>query len=190
MNRISGLLYYFRNGVMMSSLSNRLSLEGKSLRNKLAVISTLIFLIPFLVVCYIFYRADVFQNLDYLSLIIFALLLLLILAGMIILRQIFDKFITIAIYTKKIELGEMVIMEAQKDTAELHDISTSFNNILLKLGETSKSLEEQTADLQKEIGERRRAEEALKESEKRYNNLLEVLNEYIKEKISEKQRPL
>ncbi len=170
-------------------LSEKLTLEGKSLRNKLTLINVLISVVPLSVFAYILYKEDVFPRLDHLSLTILALLLLLILASMIILRQIFDNFMTVAVLMKKAETGEIAMLEMQKDTAELNAISTSFNKVLKKLEDTSKVLGDQTIALENEMAKRKQAEDALKESEERYKKLLDSLNDYIREKMTEKHKP-
>jgi len=173
-----------------ASATNRLSLEGKSLKNKLTVIVSLIFGLPFSIIFFILYREGLLSKFDESTTITFALLLFIVLAGVIILRQIFDKFITIAALIKKAGAGESVMMETYHDTSEFLELSVSFNRILEGLEETSKQLEEQAYELKKETLLRKKSEDALKENEERYQRLVDTLNDYIKAKISEPNKPI
>lgn len=87
--------------------------------------------------------------------------LVLALAGLIILRKVFDEFLMVAVFMKKAEAGDMYMMEVQKSTAELYDISVAFNSLLKKLEETTRLTEEQTIELKSEVTRRRRAEDGL-----------------------------
>jgi two-component system cell cycle response regulator len=129
---------------MSSSRNWKVATEGKDLRYKLLVIEALIFVLPFLILSYIFYKTNV--NLNFSQIIILCLTLILILAALIILRQIFDKFTAMATIIKKSEGGETYLMEVQKDTAELHEITVSFNSLM-------KGLEKTTVDLKRRVFE-------------------------------------
>jgi len=79
--------------------------------------------------------------------VIFAFTLALILAGLIILRQIFDRFSTLAISIKLAKDGDMHFIDMQKDTAELHEITVSFNNLIEKFGDTNRELQQRVFEL-------------------------------------------
>lgn len=147
---------------MATTLSQILSIEGKGLRNKLTVISSLIFILPFLGLSYILYMEGVLSRFKYPYAVITAHVLILSLAGLIILRRIFDRFAMISLFMKKAEAGELVKMDVMKDTAELREISTAFNGIIKRLEETSDALEEQTLELKEAVTDRIKAAEALK----------------------------
>src|SRR4030065_1683579 len=139
---------------MASFLAEKMSSEGRGLGNKVAVTSALLSVLPFLVFSYVLYREGlffVFENYYAVSLVF---LLMLSLAGLIILRQIFDKFIMIALYMKQAEAGEMLMMDGEKETAELHEITLAFNGLMKKLEETGERLESQTLKLKQGITER------------------------------------
>lgn len=123
---------------MLSPKTGKLSLKEKGLRYKLFIIEALIFVLPFPVISYIFYRNNVFFDLS--QIIILALVFILILAGLIILRQIFNRFLMIATSIKKAEDDNKYLIDTQKDTAELHEITVSFNNIMKKFEETTREL--------------------------------------------------
>ncbi len=123
----------------MSSRLDRISIVGKGLRYKLVIIESLVFVLPFLVISYIFFsRGGNLQDVSHL--VILAMILVLVLAGLMILRQVFDRFFAVASFMKRAENGEIVSMAVQKDTAELQDISLSFNNIMVKLQNTTDDL--------------------------------------------------
>ncbi|TAL23364.1 MAG: hypothetical protein EPN94_09565, partial [Nitrospirae bacterium] len=145
----------------MATVPQKISIEGKGLRNKLTVIASLLFLLPSFVIIYILHKENVSITSDYSYLVMIGLTLCLALAGLIILRKIFSEFIVVSDYMKKAEAGQMYMMEVQKSTAELHDISVSFNNLMRKLEETTKRLEDQASELKEETIKRKRAEEGL-----------------------------
>jgi PAS domain S-box-containing protein len=144
----------------MKTIFEKLSIEGKTLRNKLTVIASLLFLLPSFVISYILYNEKISLIAPpYLIMIGFTLVLAL--SGLIILRKVFDEFFLIAVFMKKAEAGDMYVMEVQKSTAELYDISVAFNSLLKKLEETTRLTEEQTIELKSEVTRRRRAEDGL-----------------------------
>ena len=89
---------------MSSSQTGKLSFKEKALRYKLFIIESLVFVLPIFILYYIFYRNNFY--LESSQMVIFALTLALILAGLIILRQIFDRFTTIASSIKLAKGGD------------------------------------------------------------------------------------
>ena len=164
---------------MASFLTETLSIEGKSLRKKLSIISFLVFVLPFLVFSYILYNEEILTKAAYYYACVYILLLVLSGAGLFILRQIFDKFILIALFAKKVEAGEMMIMDLHENTAELHELTVSFNNIIGTLEETSHRLEEQTVRLEQSRMECHRMDGALKETNKMLQTLIHALPDYV-----------
>ncbi len=161
----------------MASLYETLTIEGKSLRTRFTVIVSLLFVQPFFIVAYILYREDLYRSTEYLILAFFVLLL--VLGGVFILRQVFDKFIVVTDVMKKAEAGEMVVMEVHKDTAELRDISIAFNRIMSRLEEATGQLQRQAVELQQALAGRDAAEKAFRESEMKYCDLVENMNEIV-----------
>jgi two-component system cell cycle sensor histidine kinase/response regulator CckA len=130
---------------MTSSFGEKASMKEKGLRYNLLIIEFLVVVIPFVILFYIFYTENVF--LESSQMILIALTLLLILAGLIILRQIFDRFSLVAISLKKAEGGEKALIRMQQDTAELQEIAGSFNNLMNRLEETTSELQYRVFDL-------------------------------------------
>lgn len=130
---------------MTSSLGEKASMKEKGLRYYLLIIEFLVVVIPFVILFYIFYTENAF--LESSQMILIALTLLLILAGLIILRQIFDRFSLIAISLKKAEGGEKALIRVQQDTAELQEIAGSFNNLMNRLEETTSELQYRVFEL-------------------------------------------
>lgn len=127
--------------------------EEQSIRYKLTIIESLIFALPFLIVAFILYHGN--YSLDLSHIILLAIVIMLILAGMIIVRQIFDNISTVASVMKKVESGDLTSVDIKKDIAELHDISVSFNQLVQKLEKTTGELSKRALELLtiKEISE-------------------------------------
>jgi len=130
---------------MTSSPNKSVSIKEKGLRHNLFIIESLVFVLPVCVLYYIFYRNNF--NLESSQMVIFAFTLALILAGLIILRQIFDRFSTLAISIKLAKDGDMHFIDMQKDTAGLHEITVSFNNLIEKFEDTNKELQHRVFEL-------------------------------------------
>jgi two-component system cell cycle sensor histidine kinase/response regulator CckA len=130
---------------MTSSFGEKASMKEKGLRYNLLIIEFLVVVIPFIILFYIFYIENTFLKSS--QMILIALTLLLILAGLIILRQIFDRFSLVAISLKKAEGGEKALIRMQQDTAELQEIAGSFNNLMNRLEGTTSELQYRVFEL-------------------------------------------
>jgi two-component system cell cycle sensor histidine kinase/response regulator CckA len=130
---------------MTSSFGEKASIKEKGLRYNLLIIEFLVVVIPFVILFYIFYTENVF--LKYSQIVLIALTLVLILAGLMILRQIFDRFSLIAISLKKAEGDEKALIRVQQDTAELQEITGSFNNLMNRLEKTTSELQNRVLEL-------------------------------------------
>jgi signal transduction histidine kinase len=119
--------------------------DGMGLKNKLLMIQTLVIGLPFLIVVYSIYSTGRIQ-LNISQMLIIALTLVLILAGLMVLRQIFDKFLAVTNIINKKEGSDQLLIEMQKDTTELHDISVSFSTLM-------KNFEESTEELKRRVFE-------------------------------------
>lgn len=124
-------------------IQQRTGLQNQDLQYKLLIIEVLVFALPFLVIGYILHQNGILFARTHLF--IFSLVLLLILAGLMILRQVFGGIFKLADWAKKAQDGGG-LLDFQKDTAELHDITVSFNGLMHKFEDT-------TAELQRRIFE-------------------------------------
>ena len=123
---------------MALSDTEKLSVRKKGLRYNLLVAEALVFVLPFIIFAYIFYKSNIVFNLSQVFIIFFSLIL--ILAGLIIIRQIFDRFIMMATSIKRAETGDSRLMDLQKDATELHDMAASFNSIMENSRKTTDNL--------------------------------------------------
>ena len=122
----------------------KMSMRDKNLQYKLLIIQVLIFVLPFLTIAYIIYRNDVV--LDVSQIFMFSLVLVLVLCGLVILRQIFSGIFNLSNWVKRAEAGDGRI-DIRKDTAELHDITVSFNNLMIKFENTTAELQSRIFEL-------------------------------------------
>ncbi|MFC1868871.1 GAF domain-containing protein [Thermodesulfobacteriota bacterium] len=123
---------------MTLSDTGKSSIEEKGLRYRLLIVEILIVILPSLILSYIFYKNNIF--LDFSQMFIFALILLIILAGLMTLHQIFDRFFTMTTLMKKAVNNNEYLVDIQEDTAELHEITVSFNNLMKKYEDTTSEL--------------------------------------------------
>lgn len=126
------------------------------LRKKLITIEALIFLIPVLTIIYLFFQKPV--SFDTAQLLIILSVLFLILGGMLLLRQVFDRIFMFQNIIKTAEKGEQYVLNVQKDTDELHEITKSFNNLMNNFQTSNKELQRSI----EEIAERKKIAAALK----------------------------
>jgi uncharacterized membrane protein YjjP (DUF1212 family) len=76
---------------MASSDTEKLSIRKKGLRYNLLIAEFLFVVLPFIVIFYLFYKNNIIFELSHLIIIVFSLVL--ILSGLILIRQVFDRFI-------------------------------------------------------------------------------------------------
>src|SRR5450759_1842087 len=91
----------------------RKSSETLRVREKIVIIESLIFVLPFLILLHIIYQGN--YHFDLLQIIMFMGIVIFILAGMIILRQILGRVSIIAMSLKKVESGNAVPIDIQQD---------------------------------------------------------------------------
>jgi methyl-accepting chemotaxis protein len=138
---------------MAAFLLNRGDNKERGIRYKLIIIESLILALPFLIVALILYQGS--YSLDFSHIILLVIVISLILTGMVIVRQIFDRISTVASMMKEAESGVLTMVDIKKDVAELHDISASFNQLLQKLEQTTGKLSKSALELMtiKELSE-------------------------------------
>lgn len=131
-----------------------------SLKKKLIIIEALIFLLPAFCIVYIFYQKPVAFDIN--QLVIILAVLCLILGGLLLLRQVFDRIFMIQNLMKNSGQGEQYVREGQKDTDELHEITKSFNKLMDNFQASNQALQNSI----EEIAERKKIEAALKTAKK------------------------
>ena len=123
----------------------RRSIETHSMRDKIVIIESLIFVLPFLIFLYIIYQGN--YHFDLSQVIMFMGIAIFILAGMVILRQILGRVSIIAMSLKKAESGNAIPIDIEKDIVELQEISVSLNNLLQKLEQGTGELSQKSFEL-------------------------------------------
>lgn len=138
----------------MKLLKAKKDVEGNDLKKILVILGSLFFVLPFIVLFYIIYQNDLRFNASHV--VVLALILVLILAGLMFLRYLFDGLISIAGSIKKAaEDGTVASVDIRKDVTELHVISSSFNNIMQRFERTTEELHQRIFELDtiKELAE-------------------------------------
>jgi len=138
-------------------------MRQKGLRHYLLIVELLVVIIPFLVLLYIVFSKSF--SLEPSHMVLISLLLILILSGLLILRQIFDKVSVLASSLKDVAGGNKVSIEVQHGTAELHDITASLHALTSRIEETSGELEARLSELS-----------TIKELTKRVSKSLDIEN--------------
>ena len=126
-----------------------------SLRARLVIIETLIFLIPSMAVVYFYYQKQI--SIDVTQALLFIWILTLVLGGMMMLRQVFNRITMVHTLMKKAEEGEECLLDFQNDIDELNEITMSANNLMKNSFEITGELQLKT----EEIAERKKIETAL-----------------------------
>jgi len=127
---------------MALSLKERLRMRRKGLRYHLVIVEFLVVVIPFLILFYIFFLRHIFLGTS--QMILIALTLVLILSGLIILRQIFDRFSLLSISLQEAKKGGRALIPVQRDTVEQPEITRSFNRFMNRLEEITAELQQGT----------------------------------------------
>ncbi len=123
----------------------KFGLEGQGLRSKLFIVQALVFVIPSLSLAYVLSQSKIdFSNLQ---LIIISFILLLILAGLVIVRQIFDNFLTITSSVKKAVATNEYLEDIRVESKELSGINQSFNDLMLNFRQATDDLKQRAFEL-------------------------------------------
>ncbi len=131
----------------LSSLS-KLSIQGQGLQYKLIIIQGLVFVLPFCILTYILYIKEAFQTIEYV--VAYLLILLVVLAGIITLRQIVDRIFKFAEQAEKAATGRDFAISRTTDYEnkdDLKEISGAFQTLLEKFEEVGGELAKRTSDL-------------------------------------------
>jgi PAS domain S-box-containing protein len=134
----------------------------KSLRQRLIVIVSFIFVLPSLVLFYIFCEQKV--DLSPTHLVLFFLIMALAIIGIILVRYVFEAVSTTADFLKKAAEGrENLSVNLHQEAVELNEISSAFNLLMERFEKTTEALNQTKAEL--------------RESKEKYLNILENIEE-------------
>ena len=112
--------------------------ESAGLRRTLLIVTALVFVLPFLFFTYIFNRHGI--ALDFIQMLMVAFILLLILAGFMILRQVFDKILAMTRLMKKAVVGEGEAAPAKSGVDEVQYLTETFETLMGKFENTTSEL--------------------------------------------------
>ncbi|MEN6465053.1 MAG: diguanylate cyclase [Syntrophaceae bacterium] len=119
--------------------------EGRNLAYRLKIIELLAFVIPLLVVFYVFYQNDFVLNHSQILIVISVLILIGI--GIVLLRKTFHHFdMTAKVIKRSSEDGSLLDTE-ENITAEMMEIATSFNKLVRKINNTGIDLDRKSFEL-------------------------------------------
>jgi len=122
------------------------SSHNKGLKYQFLIIGSLIFVLPILILSYLIYETGVVFSITHL--VVFTGILLLILAGLMALRYIFDKIFDVASSLKEAgESGVTFSVDLKKDVTELDEILASFNGVLQKFERATEQVTQKTLEL-------------------------------------------
>jgi diguanylate cyclase (GGDEF)-like protein/PAS domain S-box-containing protein len=137
-------------------------MQEKSLRHRLMIIISCIFVLPSFVLGYIFFEQNV--TLSPTHFVLCFLIMVLAISGILLVRYVFEAVSTTADFLKKAtEGGEKVSLNIRQEAVEFNEISSSLNRLVDRLGETTDALNQ--------------TREVLHESEGKYRNILENIEE-------------
>jgi diguanylate cyclase (GGDEF)-like protein/PAS domain S-box-containing protein len=137
-------------------------MQEKNLRQTLTIIVSTIFVLPFLVLAYIFYEQQI--TLSPSNIALFFLIMILEIMGIILVRYVFSAVSNTADFLKKTAEGsEKLSLNLHQEAVELNEISSSVNRMLERFEKTTNSLTQ--------------TKEALQASEEKYNSILEYIEE-------------
>ncbi len=137
-------------------------MREQGLRHRLIIIISVIFVLPSLVLCYVFYDQNITLSLS--NVILFCLITILAAIGVILVRYVFDAITATAEFLRKATTGgEKLSLDLHHEAKELNDISESLNRLIERFEKTTDSLNQTQGDL--------------RESQEKYRNILESIEE-------------
>jgi two-component system cell cycle sensor histidine kinase/response regulator CckA len=124
----------------------KISSPKNGMTRKFNIIGSLLVVLPILILAYTIQRNDIL--LDYTQLILFVVVLILILAGLSILRYVFDSVRLMVDFIKKADTGSDAISAAiEKDVSDLGKLSTMFANLMDRFEKSAEELNQRIIEL-------------------------------------------
>jgi len=138
------------------------TVREQGLKHRLMIIISVIFVLPSLVLCYVFYDQNITLSLS--NVVLFCLITILAAIGVILVRYVFDAITATADFLRKATTGgEKLSLDLHHEAKELNDISESLNRLIERFEKTTDSLNQTQGDL--------------RESQEKYRNILESIEE-------------
>jgi signal transduction histidine kinase len=118
-----------------------------SLNSKLLLIEVLVFFLPGLIIFYLYYARYI--SFERSQLIILGPMLLMVLGGLVTIKQIFDRFLLLNSLIKdcSADANPSRFQAINDDTKELNEITQSFADLMSNFNETSNELKERVAEI-------------------------------------------
>ncbi len=130
----------------MSSFRKRKSaFEGKGIQYRLFIIELLVFGFPSLIILYIYYANDF--SLKFSQVVMLPFTLLIILAGLLIMRKIFEIFSVVDTVLKRAGGVNKYFTNIKKDTSELHEVTDYFSNLIARMEDATSELKKRVFEL-------------------------------------------
>lgn len=157
-----------------------------SLNSKLLLIEVLVFFLPGLIIFYLYYARYI--SFERSQLIILGPMLLMILGGLITIKQIFDRFLLLnnLIKSCSVDANTSHFHAIKDDTKELNEISQSFTELMNNFNETSNELKERVA----EIAEIKEVEVTLQKAKKEAEAANASKTRFLSNRCNELNAPL
>ena len=119
--------------------------EARRLRRNLITIQVLLFLLPAVVLSYVLFTSRAVLGTAHL--VVFASTLMLVLAGLVTVRQVFDRFSALAAVMSEAARNVTQVGGLQTDTTELQEITESFNGLVARLEDLGGLLDRKVVEL-------------------------------------------
>ncbi|MFC1494883.1 histidine kinase dimerization/phospho-acceptor domain-containing protein [Thermodesulfobacteriota bacterium] len=172
---------------MMKDCRTNSPSEAKlSLNSKLLLIEVLVFFLPGMIIFYLYNEGHIFFDRSHL--IILGAMLLMVLGGLVTIKQIFDRFLLLNNLIKNCstDASPNHFHDIKDDTKELHEISQSFTNLMNKFNETSNELKDRVA----EVAEIKQVEVTLQNAKREAEAVNTAKTHFLSNRCHELSAPL
>lgn len=119
--------------------------QDHELQKTLSLIQSLVFGLPFLCFMYLQYKEEI--HLTTWQVAAFAFILMIVLAGLVVLRQFFERFSAFSDMVKKAADGQMELAAYKRPSGDLTEMAGDFGNVLQKMERTNEELSRKVAGL-------------------------------------------
>lgn len=155
-----------------------------SLNSRFLIIEVLVFFLPGMIIFYLYYGKHI--SFDNSQLVILGMMLLLILGGLITIKQIFNRFLTLNNLIKNGGADARHLGTLGDDTKELHEITQTFTELMNKFNKTNSELQERV----EEIAEIKQAEVTLKRAKEEADAATVAKTRFLSKRCHKLREPL